>query len=473
VLPALVLLGLALRAYHFLRVPSVWHDEAALLMNVLTRDFGQLLGPLLWHEAAPPLFLWAERAAFLTLGDGVLALRLLPFLASCAALLLMVPVARALLPRPAVPWAVFLFAVSEQLAWHACEAKPYALDVFAATVLLTVCCVGRHSLTWRLTACAALAPVLVFLSYPACFVYGGVLVALLPGVWRERRTVTWAAYVGLAVSVVGSFGLLVLGPAKAQRDGAMMSCWLTFFPDWSRPWTLPAWLVRSTLGVCRYCCKPLGETLVPLAVVGAVACWRTGRRADVALLGLPVLLALAAACLQRYPYGGARVMVYAAPALVLLVAAGVPPVLAWLKARRRLAVVPLVALLALPLAGALRSVAFHWPRADVAGAADFVLDRRQPGDAVLGNDWTHFYYFRALGPLFQEDAASVSGSARVWVVYTEQASADERLRAARARVAGWRLLERRDFEFTTVLLLARPGLASGGREPPESAHSGG
>src|SRR2546430_8915098 len=114
---ALVLLGLALRAYHYLRVPSVWHDEAALVMNVLTRDFAELLGPLRWHEAAPPLFLWIERAAFLALGDGVLALRLLPFLASCAALLLFVPVTRSLLPAAAVPWAVFLFACSEQLAW--------------------------------------------------------------------------------------------------------------------------------------------------------------------------------------------------------------------------------------------------------------------------------------------------------------------------------------------------------------------
>src|SRR5262249_51883504 len=83
-----VVWGLVLRLYHYLRVPAVWHDEAAVLLNVLGKGFGELLGPLYWHEAAPPLFLWLERALFLAAGDGVLVLRLPAFLASVAALLL-------------------------------------------------------------------------------------------------------------------------------------------------------------------------------------------------------------------------------------------------------------------------------------------------------------------------------------------------------------------------------------------------
>src|ERR1700748_299826 len=81
-------LGLALRSYHYLRNPSVWHDEAALIVNVLGKGFRELLGPLFFAEAGPPLFLWVERAVSLVLGDSTFALRLLPFLASCAGLLL-------------------------------------------------------------------------------------------------------------------------------------------------------------------------------------------------------------------------------------------------------------------------------------------------------------------------------------------------------------------------------------------------
>jgi len=107
---ACVALGLSLRLYHYARNPSMWHDEAALVLNVLGKNLRDLLGPLFFGEAAPPLFLWIERGAVELFGDGVYVLRLVPFLASCAALLLMVSVARRTLRPQVVPWAILLFA---------------------------------------------------------------------------------------------------------------------------------------------------------------------------------------------------------------------------------------------------------------------------------------------------------------------------------------------------------------------------
>src|SRR5437868_12434581 len=95
---AALLLGLCLRGWHYLANPSVWHDEAALALNVLGKSFHDLLGPLYFAEAAPPLFLWAEKSISHFLGDGPFSLRLLPFLASLAALLGFASVARRSLP---------------------------------------------------------------------------------------------------------------------------------------------------------------------------------------------------------------------------------------------------------------------------------------------------------------------------------------------------------------------------------------
>src|SRR5437763_268757 len=106
-----VVLGLALRLYHYLLCPSVWHDEAALIENVLRKGFGELLGPLTYSEAAPPLFLWVERAVSLLLGDSVWALRLVPLLASCASLVVLARIGRRVLAPAAVPWAMLLLAV--------------------------------------------------------------------------------------------------------------------------------------------------------------------------------------------------------------------------------------------------------------------------------------------------------------------------------------------------------------------------
>lgn len=357
----LVALGLALRGYHYFREPSMWHDEAAVAVNVLSRGYADLLGPLTFHEAAPPLFLWLEKAVCLALGDGVFALRLPAFLASCIALPLLAWAAGRLLDPRGVPWTVFLFAVSEQLAWHACEAKPYAFDVLAAVLLVALYAVTRTAPVGRRLLLFALpAPVLIFLSYPACFLYGGVLAATAPVVWREKKPAAWAAYGLLAATVAGTFLLLLIGPIRAQHDPTIASCWADAFPDWGRPWTVPTWTLFSTLDVFRYCCKPLGALLAPLAVLGAVVLWRGGRRGLVVMLVAPVLLALAAAFAHRYPYGGARVLVYAAPALVLLIGAGTPPAWDWLQRRHRLAPAGLALLFLPPLYAAGHAVVFPW-----------------------------------------------------------------------------------------------------------------
>jgi hypothetical protein len=455
---AAVLLGLGLRSYHYLRTPPVWHDEAALIVNVLGKDYAALLGPLRFHEAAPPLFLWLEKAVADSLGDEPLALRLPPFLASCAALLLMVPVSRRLLPAPAVPWALLLFACSEQLSWHACEAKPYAFDVFAATLLAALCLhADRLGLVRLLLVLAVLAPVLLWLSYAACFVYGGVLAALLPAVWRDRRPRALAAWGLLSASVGVAFLALVLGPAGAQRDPVILGEWTHCFPDWDRPWTFPLWLTTSTLEVGRYAAKPLGQGLMLLAFLGGVFLWRSGRRDAVALLGLPVGLALLASCLHRYPYGGVRVMVFAAPAVLLLAAVAVPPSLAWLRERHRLAAAALVLFLLMPVAVAVQRVVWLWPVADPASAAAFVEARRRPDDPVAGNDWTHLYYFRRLGGAFHgPDGAPVRPDGRLWVVWSDLTPPEERLRAAASMVPpDWRVVERFESAYTTTALFAR------------------
>ena len=221
ILVGLLALGLALRGYHYFREPSMWHDEAAVAVNVLNHTYADLLGPLTFHEAAPPLFLWLEKTVCLALGDGVYALRLPAFLASCVALPLLAWAACRLLEPWAVLWAVFLFAVSEQLAWHACEAKPYAFDVLAFVVLIALFAATRTAPLWqRLIAFALPAPLLVFLSYPAIFLYGGVLAASAPAVWREKKPSAWGAYGLLTVAVAGSFLVLArwTDPRPARSD---------------------------------------------------------------------------------------------------------------------------------------------------------------------------------------------------------------------------------------------------------------
>jgi hypothetical protein len=459
-----VALGLGLRLYHFLRDPSMWHDEAALVLNVLGKSFGELLGPLDFAEAAPPLFLWLEKVVALILGDGTYALRLIPFLASGASLVLMVPVARRLLRPQAVPWALLLFACSDRLLWHACEAKPYAVDVFVATALLAIYQAMRNwPFRHQLLVYMPLAPLVIFLSYPGCFLCGALLVVLLPAAWRTGRWRDRLAYALLALVVFGAFALLYAGPVRSQRCVALDRCWEHAFPAWGRPWAMPVRTVASTLDIVRYCCGPTGHVLAVAALAGALLLWRRGERASLAVLLLPILLTLVAALFHAYPYGGARVLAYAAPALALLIGEGLSPVLirSWTPKPVAVSLAVLVlSLLLAPVAQAAYRAVFPWPRADCAGAAAYVLSQRRTNERVLANHWEYAYYFRHLADdftLLEEGRRFDDGP--LWLIATADTPVDRLQFAHTLHPRDWHILRRYEFERTSVFLLARQAQA--------------
>ena len=451
-----VLAGLALRAYHYLRCPAVWHDEAALIVNVLGLSFGEMLGPLLHAEAAPPLFLMAERAVVLTLGDGEFALRLLPFLASCLSLVLFAALSRRVLGPLAAVLAVGLFAVSDRLLFHACEAKPYAVDVLVAVAAAWWFVRTEPWPLWKRCVPAALvAPAAVWASFPACFVAGGLIVGLFPAALRSG-TRDRVAFAALAAAVGASFVALALGPAAAQRCAAMESCWTAHFPDWSRPWFVPAWAVLQTLEVCRYCLMPLGQVFAVFAGFGIAALWvRPNGRERLAVLLLPLAAALAAAFLHKYPYGGMRVEAFAAPALCLLSAAGARSVLPRLARRSRaLAAVGLLAFAPPVLLTAYRA-AEPWPRAESDRAVAFVLDRHRPGEPVFANFWEYEYYLRG-EPSFRPwqgafEAGEVNAP-RAWVIHTADRAAEV---YPFPLPKGWEVVARAEFARTSVFELRR------------------
>ena len=89
--------GTLLRVWHYALNHVIWYDEAVLLDNVLCKSYGELLGPLRSAVAAPPFYLWMLKSVHLLFGDEPDIWRALPLLAGCANLLIMVPLARAVL----------------------------------------------------------------------------------------------------------------------------------------------------------------------------------------------------------------------------------------------------------------------------------------------------------------------------------------------------------------------------------------
>jgi hypothetical protein len=284
-------------------------------------------------------------------------------------------------------------------------------------------------------------------------VAGGLLLGLLPDAIRD----TWAgrlAYVVAAVAMAGSFAALALGPAHAQRDSALSDYWVAQLANWDRPLRVPVWAVSATLEVDRYALMPLGQVLLPVALVGAIRMARIDGRLLTVLLA-PAGLTLLAALVGRYPFGGGRVNVFLAPGYILLVAAGLPPVWAWLWRRARPAVVLMIGLLVVPLGQALYRTVIPWPRPDFREPVGFVIEAASTDDAISGDHWELLYYTRRQpGRYLPLREIAGRDPHRVWVVTGTDPGVPE---AVVSQVPPkWRRVDARTFGRTIAILMERP-----------------
>ncbi len=409
---SLVLLGLGLRTYHYVRNQPVWHDEAALILNVLQKDYCEFFGPLFFSEAAPPLFLILEKWLVDIAGDHTFVLRFLPWLTSCLSLIGIALLCRKFLP----PWGavcfLWLFACSDRLLFHGSEAKPYALDVLIATgfLLFSVWYLGakqknghQSRLLLYLIGLAGLSPILLFLSFPACFLLGGASLCLLIPVYYSRSVRVWVLFFLYQVVLGSAFLLLYFGTIRNQRTDRLLQCWEGCFPYWKEPWSIPGQLCMKVTEVFRYTSEPVGGVLSILAVIGGITLWRQGHKQLVGFLTLPLALAVIAWLMGQYVIGPTRVMIFYAPSALLLVAAGFDPVLSWsLRYRWRFGITLIcIGLVLFPGFQAVYRLVVPWKKIDVVRPVRFVLNHRQPDEPVIGCKWEHAYYFRTIGSAYR------------------------------------------------------------------------
>ncbi len=429
---AAVAVGMIARIVQYLWRRSYWHDEAYLVLNVTSLTFRQLVGPLPHAQSAPPAFLVAQKALFDAFGSSEYVLRFIPLVLGCAAVVLMAILARRLVGAIGAACAVALFALSDRLIAHAVEAKQYSGDVFFTLALLLVVTDQRQSEPRRLLTASLLAAAALWASHPMVFVFGGIGLALLPSFLRRGGARGIMTFALCCLPAMLSFAALYKLSIRHQEVGDLYAYWAERFPDWSRPWVLPIWLVKMFIGLCRYPYEIGGEVVFALACCGAWKLWRDGRRQLLGVLLAPVGLTLLASFAGRYPFGGSRVTLFLAPAMFLLAGGGI----GWLWERvaqtkwRGVGLAVPIVLIGIGLA----QVAFHLAiprhRGHIRPAVEFVRAHRQDNEPVyvIGDISPFRCYWREPGLPRQttaEDAPAIADE-RFWVVAAIGNARDER-----------------------------------------------
>jgi uncharacterized membrane protein len=359
-------LGVLLRLVVYLSGRSFWMDESSLWGNLAHKPILDFSEPMTGDQLAPLGFLIVQRALMSILGVSRYAARLLPLLCGVGSIFMFARVAhRILAHRPALI-AIALFCFSDDLIYYSSELKPYSLDlaIGLAVTLAALDSLGEPVSGRGAAKMAVLAIAAPWFSFPAVFIVAG-CGAVLMFTKSLRDVMVWIAVgIGCAVNFFISY----------RVSQTLLSPYTTMYRFWHFAflpiWPLPMGRARfdSAVGI-------LLETFVtPLNLVAPVwpwagvvlpllllllGAWSLARRSwgAWAMLVLPIILAMVASAIGRYPFHG-RLILELVPAFFVLIAEGAETVRGWEKSRVKPGfILVLILLFAYPCLAALMNVA--------------------------------------------------------------------------------------------------------------------
>ena len=418
-----VAFGLICRLSQYAAHTSLWHDEAFVALNVTQKSFAGLFGPLDWNEPSPPGFLVIEKLVVAAFGRSESALRLVPLLAGLGTMVGFAGLARLCCGSGlATLWAVLLMAASDKLIAQANEVKHFTLDLLWAQLLTLValrCWLASDSQRQRIAGLllwGTLGALGLWLSFASLFVFAGTSLVLAGQALRSWRARPRAAYLLANFMELGSLGLLG-GPIRAQLTGTVVGFWTERFPDTSGAGALLYWFGRAALGLLNYFWQPLGAVMLVVVSLGALRFWRTGRRTPLLMLSMPVGLALAAAFLHRWPFGGNQHMSFAALAVLLLAGEGIEVMRRSLQRWRGWAGATCTALVLLPgvIPAAYRIVRPRL-RHEIRPVIEQVQQRVEPDDQLLVFCPAEFEFYT--GRNVRGTSTEPDARRRVWFIAT-------------------------------------------------------
>jgi hypothetical protein len=317
----IVLVGVGLRLRQYQSARCLWIDECFLALNLPTRGYAELTRPLDFNQAAPLLFLTAQKTAVLWFGFQELALRLVPLAAGVASLAIFAQVARRLLTPPSACVAIGLFSLSDSLVYYSTEAKQYAVEVLVAVGLLWLGSAWRgRSPSGRQAAIGGgLGAVAILSSFTAPF---GLAAAGL-GWWLHAPRSRLGRFLLVGGLWAGAFVLCWLALFRHIRNNAYLADYWDFafapFPPTSGADL--AWYRYALLELLDvYDHRPFAPADLVLIGVGV---WAVARKDPplAFMMWLPLCLTLVASALRLYPFSG-RLVLFLTPVIPLALGQG-------------------------------------------------------------------------------------------------------------------------------------------------------
>ncbi len=395
-LPAILLIGYLLRAL-LIPIESLWRDEIDVVRFSL-EPMDRVLARFAEFEFNGPLYHLMMRGWFALAGVSDFSLRYASLLFGVALIALVYATACRVIGRNAAWIAALLSAASPVLIWYGAEGKMYALQpallTFALYALLrALSASGRAYGWWTAFAAAALLSFAVHVLSPLVLAVAALIILIHDRATLRRHRAPLVVVAGsfllpIAYVLLTRFERLWNGidlghayyPFNVMAQSLLFNWVLGLDNRAPLFWAADA---PDVVGAVRWIC--IGLALL-LAVSGALSIGR--RRAWVALLWLIVPFLLVALVSLRVPVFQPRYLLWSAPALYVLMAAGIAVLGRW--GRAALAGVAVIQLL-----GSLAHMA-NPIRPDLRAAFAALTPALRAGDAIVYQipytRYSHDYY---------------------------------------------------------------------------------
>uniref|UniRef100_UPI0040499F91 hypothetical protein n=1 Tax=Fulvivirga sp. TaxID=1931237 RepID=UPI0040499F91 len=380
-----LIFGIVVRGRQYLTNRSFWLDEAFLANNFKSRDYLQLIEPLDYSQVAPIGFLWAEELMSNLLGLNEFALRLIPFIASIAAIYLLYDLSRILLSKVWGFLIAFAFTLPITITYFASELKQYMTDLFIALVLFWIFYgfIFKKSNYWSIVGIGVVGAICIWFSNITPIILLSLGFALWLPLLKKFDLKKFVAILASNVLWLVSFFSYYQWFIKdnPHREG-MISYWSSsFLPhEFSEAFK---WLDNTFYDLFRNTASHNEVVYLAMGLffIGLFSVIIRKSKRHLIYLFLPILTHLILSYFQLYPFSG-RLVLYMVPLIILYEFIGIEFIASFFNYRNAVAILLTVAFL---LTAFIRtSKYFVHPRMgeDIKPVLQYVKSNKQPDDIV-------------------------------------------------------------------------------------------
>lgn len=202
-LMGIIIIGVAFSVIQFLYNRSLWLDEAYLALNIIDRNFLELLQPLHYEQVAPILFLYFEKLATIIFGPSEYALRIFPLLSYWGAFYFFYRIIKSLkLNIYATALSLLLFIFNGTIIYYSSEVKQYITDVLVITCMFWFTIKNYRNSSQKYIILGALGAISIFLSNvsPIILLCSGVYLLYedFKNGWKEFKYIFTVSFIWVA-----------------------------------------------------------------------------------------------------------------------------------------------------------------------------------------------------------------------------------------------------------------------------------